>query len=145
VKVTLTDNEGCSTAVTYTGQTALCNGSAVATQTQSVQITDGIKPDTTPPETTIKMTTAVTRGPQHASQKRRVKFKFYADEPGATFECALGGPDGSKGPTPDFAPCKSPKRYRKLEPGKYAFRVRATDAAGNVDPTPAKFAFKLLD
>ncbi len=38
VKLTLTDNEGCSTSLIYTGQTAYCNGSAVATFTRTVKV-----------------------------------------------------------------------------------------------------------
>jgi 6-phosphogluconolactonase (cycloisomerase 2 family) len=36
--VTLTDNEGCSTTFVFTGQTASCNGSAVATTQRSVAV-----------------------------------------------------------------------------------------------------------
>jgi hypothetical protein len=36
--LTLTDNEGCSTSLVFTGQTAHCNGSASATQTQTVRV-----------------------------------------------------------------------------------------------------------
>lgn len=38
VQLTLTDNEGCSTALVYTGQTASCNGSALATRTATVNV-----------------------------------------------------------------------------------------------------------
>jgi YVTN family beta-propeller protein len=38
VTLTLTDEEGCSTAFVFTGQTVSCNGSPVATQTQAVQV-----------------------------------------------------------------------------------------------------------
>jgi hypothetical protein len=38
VTLTLTDNEGCSTALVFTGQTASCNGSAAASQTQTVKV-----------------------------------------------------------------------------------------------------------
>jgi YVTN family beta-propeller protein len=38
VELTLTDNEGCSTALIFTGQTAYCNGSALASQTQTVKV-----------------------------------------------------------------------------------------------------------
>ncbi len=31
-----------------------------------------------------------------------------------------------------------------LKPGKHVFKVRATDAAGNVDPTPAVKKFTVL-
>jgi len=36
--LTLTDAEGCSTALVFTGQTASCNGSAVATATETVTV-----------------------------------------------------------------------------------------------------------
>ena len=38
VTVTLTDNEGCSTSLRFTGQTAYCNGSARASQTEFVSV-----------------------------------------------------------------------------------------------------------
>ncbi len=36
--LTLTDNEGCSTALLFTGQTAYCNGASTASQTQTVTV-----------------------------------------------------------------------------------------------------------
>jgi DNA-binding beta-propeller fold protein YncE len=36
--LTLTDNEGCSTALVFTGQTAYCNGQASAAQTQTIKV-----------------------------------------------------------------------------------------------------------
>ena len=36
--LTVTDNEGCSTTFVYTGQTASCNGSALATQTNPLTV-----------------------------------------------------------------------------------------------------------
>jgi YVTN family beta-propeller protein len=38
VTLTLTDNEGCSTSFVFTGQTASCNGSALASTTQAVRV-----------------------------------------------------------------------------------------------------------
>ena len=38
----------------------------------------------------------------------------------------------------------SPKTYRNLKLGKHTFKVRATDPAGNTDPTPAKRSFKII-
>ena len=38
VTLTVTDNEGCSTAFVFTGQTASCNGSPIATQTRTVAV-----------------------------------------------------------------------------------------------------------
>jgi hypothetical protein len=43
-----------------------------------------------------------------------------------------------------FKPCVSPKKYKRLKPGKHVFKVRAIDKAGTVDPTPAKRSFKVL-
>jgi hypothetical protein len=37
-RLTLTDNEGCSTSLIFTGQTAYCNGSALASQTQTLKV-----------------------------------------------------------------------------------------------------------
>jgi hypothetical protein len=81
------------------------------------------------PETTI------VKGPRR-THRRTVKFKFVSSEPGSTFQCKL---DHRK-----LKPCRSPKRYRRLEPGKHVFKVRAIDAAGNVDKTPAKRKFRVL-
>jgi YVTN family beta-propeller protein len=36
--LTLTDNEGCSTALVFTGQTAYCNGRASAAQTETIKV-----------------------------------------------------------------------------------------------------------
>lgn len=38
VTLTVTDNEGCSTTIVFTGQTALCNGSALARTTRTVTV-----------------------------------------------------------------------------------------------------------
>ena len=51
-----------------------------------------------------------------------------ADE-SASFECSLDGGG--------FGPCVSPVSYSSLVAGPHHFEVRATDLAGNVDPTPA--------
>jgi len=52
VRLTVTDDEGCSTELIWQGQSAYCNGSAVATTTQQVTIAAAPAPPTTPPSTT---------------------------------------------------------------------------------------------
>src|SRR5215207_1589668 len=52
-----------------------------------------------------------------------------APETGSTFQCSL---DGAA-----FASCASPKDYTGLSEGSHTFEVKATDAAGNTDTTPA--------
>jgi parallel beta-helix repeat protein len=78
--------------------------------------------DTAAPQTTIATGPQGTTGPD-------ATFTFTSNESGATFECSL---DNAA-----FAPCTSPKQYTGLSSGSHQFRVRARDAAGNVDGSPA--------
>jgi hypothetical protein len=83
--------------------------------------------DATPPNTTI------TAGPEEGSltESTMAQFGFTSSEPiGATFECRLDGAP--------FAACPAPKELSGLGAGIHTFEVRAKDAAGNADPTPAK-------
>ena len=80
-------------------------------------------PDVTPPNTRI------TSGPARRARARRASFRFRSTERGSTFQCRLDGLAWRR--------CRSPKTYRRMAPGRHTFRVRARDAAGNVDPTPA--------
>jgi len=82
--------------------------------------------DITPPETVISA---------KKIKGNTAKFRFTSNEPGSTFQCKL---DKRK-----FKPCSSPKRYKKLSDGKHKFKVRAVDAAGNVDATPSRKKFKI--
>jgi parallel beta-helix repeat protein len=87
--------------------------------------------DTTAPDTTI------TSGPTGTITVNSASFGF-SSEAGATFQCKLDGPGTTTG---TYAACTSPKSYASLANGSYTFSVRATDTAGNVDPTPATRAF----
>jgi hypothetical protein len=80
--------------------------------------------DLTTPETQIGS------GPPAASNSSSATFQFWAqDTTSATFDCGLDG----AAPTP----CTTPKTYSGLGEGSHTFSVRARDAAGNLDPTPA--------
>src|SRR5215210_8237653 len=86
--------------------------------------------DTTPPETTI------TGGPSGSVSGTTATFEFFSNETGSTFKCKLVGQDSTR------TTCTSPKTYTNLTAGtKYTFKVWATDAAGNIDPTPATHTF----
>lgn len=89
---------------------------------------DPVGPDLDAPETTI------TKHPPMKTGKHRVTFKFKSDEAGSAFECKLDGKP--------YRPCASPRRYR-VKKGLHKFRVRATDPAGNTDPTPARARFRV--
>ncbi len=105
--------------------------------------------DTTPPDTKI------VRAPKRKSNPlARGKFSFKAlRDVNTTFQCKLLRPKRKhRGPhharprakAPAFKPCHSPIHYRGLRrPGRYVFKVRAIDPAGNVDPTPARATVKV--
>jgi hypothetical protein len=85
--------------------------------------------DNFPPDTKIL------KGPRKRTEKRKAKFQFGGSEPGLTFECSLDAKE--------FKPCSSPKKFRSLKRTKHEFAVRAVDAAGNRDPTPADRIWKV--
>jgi hypothetical protein len=78
---------------------------------------DGTAPETTLASAPAARTTSVS-----------ATFTFSANEPSG-FECKLDA--GA------FAPCSSPKTHTGLTRAAHSFEVRASDAVGNVDTTPA--------
>jgi hypothetical protein len=87
-------------------------------------------PDTRAPETSI------TYGPV-STYANTARFEFTSDEDGGTFSCRLDA--GAWGV------CFSPSHYSALPPGPHTFSVRATDPAGNTDPSPAPWSWTVLD
>lgn len=83
--------------------------------------------DTTPPDTTI------TISPNNPSNTKSASFSFSSTESNSTFECQLD--NGS------YTVCTSPREYSGLAEGSHTFSVRATDAAGNTDTTPATYTW----
>jgi hypothetical protein len=88
---------------------------------------DTTVPDTTPPDT------SVTSGPTTPTNDRTPTFAFTATEAGSTFQCRVDA--GA------WASCTSPWRPAALSDGNHSVAVRATDAAGNTDATPATRSF----
>ncbi len=86
--------------------------------------------DTTPPETTIAS------GPSGSGTATDASFTFTSSEPaGATFECRLDGAP--------YQACASPASYTGLAVGTHTFEVRAKDAAGNTDASPATWSWTI--
>lgn len=84
---------------------------------------------------TVAPETRITAAPPTTSASAEVTFAFSADDPAATFRCQLDGGTAQ--------PCTSPQRYGALSEGQHTFSVAALDAAGNADPTPATFSFRI--
>jgi hypothetical protein len=78
--------------------------------------------DATPPDTQIDS------GPAEGSTSGPSVAFGFSSEAGASLECSL---DGAA-----FSGCGSPAAFSGLASGAHSFAVRATDVAGNTNPTP---------
>jgi acid phosphatase type 7 len=88
--------------------------------------------DTTPPNTTIDS------GPSGTVKSRDATFTFSSTEPSnATFQTRLDGGNWEANGT------ATSKTYGKPANGTHTFDVKATDAAGITDPTPASRSWKV--
>jgi Ca2+-binding RTX toxin-like protein len=85
-----------------------------------------------PPETTQIV------GPKKVKKGKKPGYTFGSPAAGAQFECAID--------TGLFKPCESPFHVKtnKLKPGHHTLSVRAVQPAGNADPSPSTFRFKVL-
>ena len=77
--------------------------------------------------------TKINKHPKRHTRHRTARFSFAANEP-ATFECKL-----DRNP---WTPCATPVK-QKVAKGKHKFKVRATDSFGQLDPSAAKFRWKV--
>ena len=116
--------------------TALSDGQhvidAVATDESGNTATSAsrtVNVDNTAPDTTID------GGPEAVSTETEPSFEFSASESGATFECSID--------SAAFAACDSPYSPGELDFGSHVFEVRAIDAAGHTDVSPASQSFRI--
>lgn len=83
--------------------------------------------DASSPDSTI------TTHPDAATRATGAQFTFASSKPNSTFEVSLD--DAA------YAAATSPASFTALGEGTHTFRVRARDAQGVVDPTPATFSW----
>ncbi len=124
----------CSSPQIYTG---LAEG-AHAFSVRATDIVGNVDPipavynweiDKTPPDTSISS------GPIDPRNSTSATFVFASTETGSSFQCSIDG--GT------YANCVSPKTYNGLAEGSHTFNVKATDAAGNADATPAAYNWEI--
>jgi hypothetical protein len=87
--------------------------------------------DELPPQTTLDAT------PNSTTSSLVAIFEFSGsdDRSSVTFECSVDG--GS------YVSCASPFSTSTLSVGSHTFAVRAVDALGNIDPTPASYTWTI--
>ncbi|HEX3239963.1 MAG TPA: S8 family serine peptidase [Solirubrobacterales bacterium] len=127
----------CGTPFTWPRRLADGRHSLVVSATDlggrvGASVATSFRVDTKPPRTRI-----VKRPPRLLLTRSRVKvsFKFRSSEGGRSFRCKV-----DRGPYRDCG-----KRLaRRFGPGEHVLRVRARDAAGNTDPTPALCRFRVV-
>ena len=91
--------------------------------------------DLTSPDTVINSVSPASN-PVNADTNTSITFLFAAPgEPGLSFECSYDA--GA------YVACASPMSYGTIA-GAHSFSVRAVDAAGNIDPTPATYQWSAL-
>ncbi len=102
----------------------------------TVDTTPPIAGDTTPPETSLDSDPGKSVKTKH--KKAKLEFRFSSSESNSSFLCSL---DGSK----EFgcAPPYEAKVKAKKKAKAHSFEVRAVDAAGNADLSPAKWDGKV--
>jgi hypothetical protein len=114
---------------------------ADGSHTFAVRAVNDVGPDATPAVHDFTVDTAppdtfITWGPPPILTTRDFSVAFGASEGGGTFACAVDG--GAA------APCTSPLALAGLGDGTRSVVVTAIDAAGNVDPTPARSDFSVI-
>ncbi|WP_266204808.1 Ig-like domain-containing protein [Pontibacter kalidii] len=89
-----------------------------------------LKPtDTVAPETTIAAK------PKELSNAGTARFEFSSNESGVTYQVSINGAG--------FTNAATPYTTNALADGEHTIRVRAIDAAGNIDATPASYTWTI--
>jgi hypothetical protein len=90
----------------------------------------------TPGAAVVRPETMVLKAPPRKTRKRQVKVRFVSSQAGSKFECALdaGG----------WKPCRSPLKLKGLAPGSHELRIRAINAAGEIESDGPVVRFRVL-
>ena len=82
--------------------------------------------------------TRITFAPASKTRSRNPVFRFTdsTGQTGTTFQCKVD--------RKQWRGCSSPLRLKRLGRGKHVLEIKATNAAGDVEPQPVKRAFKVV-
>jgi Concanavalin A-like lectin/glucanases superfamily len=84
---------------------------------------------------TLAPDTSLTKGPPARDNSVMAQFLFRSNESNVAFDCSLDNAG--------FLPCTSGASFGPVGDGAHSFSVRARDRAGNVDPSPAVYAWSV--
>ena len=137
---TIDGSDAVTNGIAVAGAAATFNVSAEGTTTIKWLAEDRVGNLTAVGSQTVKIdtiapTTTIGAKPSNPSKVSAPTFGFSSSEVGSTFECSL---DGAA-----YAGCASPLTLPTLGEGSHTFHVRATDPAGNVDPSPAGYTWTI--
>ncbi len=140
------NNPSCTGPANATGSKAAFEGTGITVAVTGNQTTDlraratdaagnpsacsdafAYTEDSTPPETTIDS------GPSDTTNDPTPTFAFSSPDTSASFECKVA--------SNVYTSCTSPETTSLLTEGAHTIYIRATDPAGNLDPTPASRTF----
>jgi hypothetical protein len=117
-------------------------GLADGTYTFQVRGRNSSGPDPTPASyswrvDTVAPTATLDQKPADPSPGASVTFAYHSSEANSKFQCSLA----PQGQADAFSSCPASKTYTGLADGTYAFKVIATDAAGNPQATPTAYSW----
>lgn len=109
-----------------------------ATYTARFGIPVGPPPPPPPPPELPKSkpTPKLTAHPAKLSRSARARFAFHVSVEDARFACRIDARP--------YGACRSPRVYRRLEPGRHVFRVLAVDEDGRAVSKVRRFAWRIL-
>jgi uncharacterized repeat protein (TIGR01451 family) len=128
--VTIRVTPNAAGTITNSAQVSAATADPDGSNNNGTATTEVVADEPEPPDTTI------TGGPSGETTSTVASFTFESSKTPSTFECSL---DESA-----FTACTSPASYDDLAVGAHTFRVRAIDAEGNIDPSPAERAWTVV-
>jgi hypothetical protein len=135
--------DGAPTFTTCPVTNPTYSGLGEGSHTLQVRALDAVgNPDPTPATRTWTVdntapNTLIDTQPSNPTASTSASFTFHSSETNSTFQCRL---DSSL--PGDFTSCMSPKNYAgPLSESSHTFEVRAIDAAGNPDGSPASYTW----